>query len=398
MPASFNLHIPSLTIDSIESTARECAAIWRRFQEGMPAFAELAQADTKLIEQFARAQKGKWEHVVVLGMGGSSLGAKAVIDAAQTRRAPVFHFLDTVDPLELADLFKNIRLRKTLFLVVSKSGGTLETLANFFVIREKLGKSWRKQIVVITDPKVGYLRKLAEKEELPSFEIPENVGGRYSVLSSCGLLPAALAGIKIRELLAGAREVQASEAFHFALVHAELFTQKRNITVTCPYSNKLKTIGDWYGQLLAESIGKHEKIGITPESAVGPADQHSKLQLWAEGPDDKFYLFFGVEQLAKDFQLPSKLPAEFAYIKSKSLQTILAAELTGTVGALQEAGRPLALFDVPDLSPRSIGWLLQFFMLEVAFLGEILGVDPYNQPGVERGKVIAKELLMKKKN
>jgi len=396
MPVSFNLHIPSLTLDSVESTARECAAIWRRFQEGMPAFAELAHADTKEIEQFAREQKGKWEHVVILGMGGSSLGARAVLDAVQTRRAPVFHFLDTVDPLAVDTLFRSVRLRKTLFLVISKSGSTLETLANFFVIREKLGKNWRKQIVIITDSKSGYLRQLATKEGLPSFEIPEQVGGRYSVFSPCGLLPAALAGIRIRELLAGAREVQASEAFHFALVQAELFTQKRNITVTCPYSQRLRTLGDWYAQLLAESIGKHEKIGITPESSVGPADQHSKLQLWMEGPDDKLYLFFGVEQFVKDFNLPSKLPAEFAHLKSKSLQAILAAELTGTVGALQEAGRPLALFDVPDLSPRSIGWLLQFFMLEVAFLGEILGVDPYDQPGVERGKVIAKELLQKK--
>lgn len=396
-PVTSSLHVPSLSADAAERTAVDFAAVWRRFQGGVPAFAELPSGDTRALERFARTARTAWDHVLVLGIGGSSLGAQAVIEGVvgafdATRRRPAVHFLDNVDPVETHALLRALPLRRTLVVVVTKSGSTLETLATFFIVREKLGKSWRKHVVVVTDPKEGFLRQLAESEQLPAFPIPPEVGGRFSVLSACGLLPAALAGVKIRELLAGAREVQAIEAFNFALVHAELFAQGRPITVFCPYAGNLRKLGEWYSQLLAESLGKSARVGFTPEVSIGATDQHSKLQLWSDGPDDKFYLFFGVETFARDIALPTP-PKEFAHLQKKSLGDILSAEFAGTVTALREKQRPLAEFHIADLSPRTLGYLLHFFMLEVAFLGEILGVNPYDQPGVERGKIVTKEFL-----
>lgn len=398
MSVRHTLHAPSIAANSVERAAAECAIVWRRFQETLPPFAALPNTDISRIEKFVRAEKGRWEHILVLGIGGSSLGAQTIVEGVlgttPHRRTPHVHFLDNVDPIETTALLKHLPLKKTLTLVITKSGGTLETMASFFLVKEKLGKTWQKNIVAITDPTDGFLRELAEREKLTSFDIPKHVGGRFSVLSECGLVPAALAGVKIRDLLAGAREVQAAEAFHFALVAAELYLQKRNITVFCPYARNLKRLGEWYAQLLAESVGKRADTGLTPEVSLGATDQHSKLQLWHDGPDDKFFLFFGIEKFARD-AVVRDTPPVFTHLKNRSLGDILAAELAGTTTSLREKGRPLALFELPDLSARSLGFLLQFFMLEVAFLGEILGVNPYNQPGVERGKIVTKNLLGK---
>ena len=396
-----HLHIPSLPVDSLEYAARECAAVWRRSQEQMPPFAALPQASTTAIERYARTARATWEHILILGIGGSSLGAQAVIQGVQgpehlRTRSPHIHFLDNVDPLETTMLLAKLPLRKTLIVVITKSGGTLETLSTFALIQKKLGKSWHKNTLIITDPQSGYLRTLATQHQLDSFSIPPLVGGRFSVLSACGLVPAALAGVRIRDLLAGAREVQATDAFHFALVQAGLHAQGKNITVFCPYARFLRKLGEWYCQLLAESIGKDPRIGITPEVSLGATDQHSKLQLWSDGPDDKFYLFFGIKHWSRDLALPAMPPA-CAHLSGTTLATILAAEHTGTLSALREKGRPLASFILPELSERPLGYLLQFFMLQTAFLGEILGVDPYSQPGVERGKILTHALLTKSK-
>jgi glucose-6-phosphate isomerase len=374
--------------------ARRREVALQAFQAEPPAFTELRYQDLRAIKKFAREARANFEGVIVLGIGGSALGGQALVEALGKSKLPI-HFLDNADPDQLAAMLRKVRLKKTLLLVISKSGGTLETLASFFYLRPKLGKNWQKQVVVITDPKVGYLRKLAQRERLTSFEIPPEVGGRYSVLSPVGLVPAALAGIRIEDLLFGAQEVDLADAYLHALVHAELFKQGQNITVFCPYSSKLKRLGEWYAQLLAESLGKKPEVGLTPEVSLGATDQHSKLQLWMQGPPDKFFIFLGLQKYGQDFLLKD-LPTKFSHLRRRSLGEIMNAEFEGTLAALSEAGRNLAAWDLPEVSPRTLGHLLYFFECEVVLMGALLGVDPFTQPGVERGKVLTRKRLEKK--
>ncbi len=390
---NFELKIPNLSPAQVTELVRRRESIWRDFQASPPGFTSLLTKDYIELKKFARAQRGKWESVLVLGIGGSSLGGEALV-AALGRAKPVVRFLANVDPTEFARISKQFNLKKTLIIVISKSGGTLETIANFLALKTKLNKAWQKQVVVITDPEQGYLRRLALREQLTTFTIPPDVGGRYSVLSPVGLLPAALAGIPLDELLAGAREVDGPDAFLFALTHAELYRRGHAVTVFCPYAQSLRQLGQWYAQLLAESVGKSPTVGITPVVALGATDQHSELQLWTDGPADKFFIFLGVAKFATDVKIQTA-PSAFAQLKGKSLAQILHAELAGTVSALVERQRPVAVFDLPELSARTLGYLLYFFELEVAFLGHALGVNPYDQPGVERGKELTRKLLGK---
>ncbi len=388
---NFELKIPNLSPAQVTELVRRRESIWRDFQASPPGFTSLPVKDYTELKKFTRSQKGKWESVLVLGIGGSSLGGEALVAALGKTKLAV-HFLANIDPAEFACTTRQLNLKKTLIIIISKSGGTLETIANFLAIRPKLNKAWQKQVVVITSSNEGYLHQLAKREKLTTFNIPPDVGGRYSVLSPVGLLPAALAGVSIDELLKGAREVDGPDAFLFALTHAELYRRGHSVTVFCPYAQSLQKLGEWYAQLLAESVGKSAIVGITPEVSTGATDQHSKLQLWVDGPADKFFIFLGVKKFATDVKIKTA-PSAFAYLKGKSLSQILHAELAGTVQALSEQGRPLAVFDLPEISARTLGYLLYFFELEVAFLGHALGVDPYDQPGVERGKELTRRRL-----
>jgi glucose-6-phosphate isomerase len=287
-----------------------------------------------------------------------------------------------------------------LVLVVSKSGGTLETLANFFVVRKFLGRNWSRQTVFLTDAKKGFLRELAQKltphfsegKEVRAFAIPENVGGRFSIFSPVGLLPAALAGANLRKLLDGARKSDPRKALEFAQIHAAEFRRGKNISVFCVYSNALESLAKWFEQLLAESLGKNSRVGITPAPAVGAIDQHSKLQLWASGPADKFYIFVGTRNCGKDFAIPTP-PAGFEFLRGKKIGDILRAEFLATTESLEEKKRPLAIFDFAEIGEVELGEFLQFWMFEIYFLAKILGVNFADQPGVERGKILARKKL-----
>lgn len=388
--ATLALRTPQISPEKLADTVRECAPIWQKFQQAAPDFVQLPYADPRpisLLTASLRARQ-KFDAVVVLGIGGSSLGGQAVVAALATARGLPVHFLDNLDPQSFLSTLRSVKLSRTLFLIISKSGDTLETVTQLFWLQKKLGKNWQRHVVIITDAEKGFLRTLATKEKLPSLPVPAGVGGRYSVLSPVGLLPAALAGVNVRELLAGAREAPAAEAFQLACTAAELFAGGRSVAVFCPYVQALKKIGEWHAQLLAESVGKGPRVGLTPEVSVGVTDQHSKLQLWLDGPDDKFYFFVRTQKWARDLPLPLP-PRQFAFLRGHTFGSVLAAEYTGTVTALAEKRRPLAEFVLPEIAPRHVGWLLQFLMLEVAFLGQILEVNPFDQPAVERGKVLA---------
>ncbi|MBU1089715.1 glucose-6-phosphate isomerase [Patescibacteria group bacterium] len=385
------------------------ARLFLNFQKNPPAFATLVNprdlpADRQGISRvnsvgkFARANR-KWRQILILGIGGSTLPAQVLIRTlarinlgARSEAAPEFFFLDNLDAEKTARIFGKLDWKKTLAIVITKSGGTLETLANFFVVKQKLGKNWRKQIVAITDADSGFLRKLATREKLSAFEISREVGGRFSIFSNVGLLPAALAGVNLRKLLAGAAATETREAFVFAGIHAAEFRRGKNISTFCVYSAALESLAKWWEQLLAESIGKNSRVGITPEIAVGATAQHSLLQLWADGPDDKFFIFAGVQNPKTDFKIPHP-SSEFKFLQGKSMQQILRAEFEATVKSLVEKKRALATFEIPQSTEFEIGKLLQFWMLEVYFLGKLLGVNPLDQPGVERGKILARKLL-----
>jgi glucose-6-phosphate isomerase len=368
------------------------------------------------IEEFADRAQGRFDDVVLAGIGGSCLGPQAVFDALREERRypcgpavpghPRLWFLDTVDPGYTRAVLDPLEVSRTLFLAVSKSGNTVETAAHLAVIRalirERLGeKALAGHLAVVTDPEAGPLAELARSEGLTSFPIPPGVGGRFSVLSPVGLLPLALAGIDVRSLLGGAtmadaRSQGADPARNPALLLAcllHLLHRDRGVTqaVMMPYAPALSAAGDWFRQLLAESLGKLTREGrpegMTPMTAVGTTDQHSLLQLLMEGPRDKVVIFIRLEDHGEELAIPADpgLPA-FAWVAGRGYGELLNAAQTATAAALAAAGRPSLAISLPALTPYALGQLIWHLEVSVAALGALWEVDPFDQPGVEEGK------------
>ncbi|MFI5234310.1 MAG: glucose-6-phosphate isomerase [Gemmatimonadales bacterium] len=398
--------------------------VGRRRGTGEYGFLKLGQLtdEVRHITQFAETLGQAHDHVLVLGIGGSALGARALLSALR-RPAwnehsdegrdffPRLTILDNVDPTTVTDALSRIDPRRVLVIVISKSGGTAETLAQYLVVRawldEALGAAATRHLVFITDPARGALRELARTEGIATLDVPVDVGGRFSVLSPVGLLPAALVGIDIAELLAGARDaVERGEADHllqnpaalFAALHYAADTELgARIHVLMPYSDRLRDMAEWFRQLWAESLGKRLDregrelfAGPTPVAAVGATDQHSQVQLLVEGPFDKAVTFLAVEDHGVDLPIPDRagLPAELAYLPGHTLGQLLRAEQEATAAALARGGRMNATLRLPDLSARTIGELLMFFQVATGYAGVWYGVDPFDQPGVELGKVL----------
>lgn len=390
----------------------------------LPEAAEQAQAIQELADGF-----GQWfENLVVLGIGGSALGTIALRDALlgpswneldedARDHYPRLYVLDNVDPRMVSGLLNRIDLRRTLFNVVSKSGTTAETLAQYLVVearlREILGEdSTRGHFLFTTDPESGALRKIANDEGVLALEIPADVGGRFSVLSSVGLLPAAVVGIEIERVLNGARAMEARcrnpvlrdnpAGLLAALLYQADTVQGASVHVLMPYCERLRSFSAWVQQLWAESLGKARDRegravhrGPTPLPAVGATDQHSLLQLLLEGPRDKVVLFMDVGGAPDPVVVPSvrtESPA-LAYLGGHSLAEILRVERLATVEALRLHGRPNLSLEVDDLSPEALGELLILFEVSTVFAGALYGIDPLDQPGVELGKRLTYGLL-----
>ena len=349
--------------------------------------------------------------VVQLGIGGSSLGAQALCTALlpprhnQFVRRPGlrFHFPDNIDPDSFAALLGGLHPKRTLVHVVSKSGGTLETQAQLHALLEwstREGRRFplRQNLVVTTGPD-GSLREFAEREGLSILHLPENVPGRYSVFTASGLLVPALCGVPVGRILKGAREMEArcrqdsmlGPAGQLAALHfLQDREQGRSIHVELIYADALLLLGAWFRQLWAESLGK-KKGGPTPVVARGTTDQHSQLQLYMEGPDDKLYTFLCVDRFRSRVRISKR--ATPASIAGRDLGDIFAAEARGTQQALLERGRPLIEIRLPRVSPEAVGGLLLLQQLQTALAGALYGVDPFTQPGVEAGKRAALDIL-----
>ena len=378
--------------------------------------------EARKIVKFAEGLGQAYDHVLVLGIGGSALGTRALLSALRPPAwnelddegrefFPRLTILDNVDPSTVAAALRRIDPRKVLVNVISKSGGTAETMAQYLIVRawleEALGEKAHRHIVFTTDPAKGALRAMAEKEGIATLEVPSDVGGRFSVLSPVGLLPAALVGIDVEGLLAGARRaVERGMEPEFSRNPAALWSALQwaadahhgaRVHVLMPYSDRLKHLADWYVQLWAESLGKARDragkeafTGPTPLSAVGATDQHSQVQLFMEGPFDKTITFIALNDHGGDVAIPARadLPPDLAYLPGKSLGQLLNAEFEATAAALAERGRMSSVLRLPALSAEAMGELLMFFQVATGFAGVWYGVDPFDQPGVELGKVL----------
>jgi glucose-6-phosphate isomerase len=377
------------------------------------------------ILDYAARVAGRFQNVVVLGIGGSALGTIALQSALNSPYhnlgarglLPRLFVLDNIDPDLIGEFLDQFDPAETLFNVISKSGTTAETTAQFLIFRqrliERIGQSEHAEhIAVTTDAGKGVLREIVKREGYASFVVPDGVGGRYSVLSAVGLLPLALVGVDIKGVLKGAADMDAlCKSEHLtenpALVHAGIqwtmqTAKAKPIAVTFAYSQRLALLGDWYAQLLAESLGKKKSrkgrdvfAGPTPVRALGVTDQHSQVQLYTEGPFDKWFTLLAVE--ASDFGVP--IPHAYAdldaisYLGGRTLNELFAAERDGTRVALTQARRPSVTFTFPAVDPHTVGQFLQCLEVSVAVMGEHYDVDAFDQPGVEAGKIAAYALM-----
>ncbi|WP_396219012.1 glucose-6-phosphate isomerase [Gemmatimonas sp.] len=373
----------------------------------------------------AEQARGRFDDVLLLGIGGSALGPIALRTAlrppawnalgAEARGgAPRLHVLDNVDPATIAATVSRLELSRTLVLVISKSGGTVETMAQYLIVRDALARAVgedaaRQHLIFITDPEVGALRKIARAEGITTLDVPANVGGRFSVLSPVGMLPAALIGIDVKALLAGAADVMTRAASAdlatnlpgtFAVLqHLADTCHGRSVQVLMPYADPLRDLALWFVQLWAESLGKLRRdgtpVGPTPLPAVGATDQHSQVQLFMEGPLDKTVTFVTVRGREQEGPIPARhadIP-ELSYLAGHTLGELIDIEQRATAGALAARGRFNATLAIDAVDAFHIGALMQTFALATAYAGVLYDVDAFNQPGVELGKNFAYAML-----
>ncbi len=351
---------------------------------------------------------------VVLGIGGSALGPIAVYQALAQENDMKFVVLDNVDPETMKRTFDKLDAAKTMFNVITKSGKTSETMAQLMVaadIIKKSGLELKDHLIATTDAKNGNLALIAKKEGLKTFVIPDDVGGRFSELTPVGLLPAAVCGIDIKQMLKGAAymdtlcsEKVKNPASVFALIHVLGMEKGMNISVMMPYADSLKYISDWYAQLWAESLGKKYDndgkevfAGQTPVKALGVTDQHSQVQLYTEGPFDKITTFLMVDKFRDEMDIPKAFEYvdDIAFLSGKTFSQLLGAEGKATQYALTVADRPNIEIALSIVDEFTIGALLHFFEMAVSYAGEMMDINTFDQPGVEQGKLATFALMGK---
>ncbi len=386
----------------------------------------LADASVKLAGEIS----SRFKNLVIAGIGGSALGPRALFRALrhpfhnmlpQEKRGKGMnlYFLENVDPDTFRSTFDVINESETAFLIITKSGSTVETMSQFMIIRDLLTKKfgengYRERTIAITDPQNGRLRDIVKHDRLCSLPIPENIGGRFSVFSPVGIFPAACCGVDAEKLLKGAekmsREILSSgtennPALRFAqLMYLAQEFYKRNILVVMPYRDALLDTAEWFQQLWAESLGKEKNnkgervnTGMTPVRALGVIDQHSQLQLYMEGPHDKVVLIIGVKEFRNTVMVPRTLEEfpDVAYIGNHSLNEILKIEENATAESLTNAQRPVFRIELDRVDEEDIGALMMFFEFATAYAGGLYQINAFDQPGVEHGKKILYKALKK---
>ncbi len=365
-----------------------------------------------------------FDNLVVLGIGGSALGTTAMFNAlcyghnlqdkGQRGGLPRLYVLDNVDPDGFAAHLALCDAARTCFLVISKSGTTVETTSQFLVARqwveESVGEHYRDHFVLITDPESGVLRELADREGFRSCAIPAGVGGRFTAFTPVCLLPLACVGVDISSLLKGAADfsrfvchggLESNPAYLNAVLQYLAYQKGLKTSVLMPYSDRLKDLADWYRQLWAESLGKKFAtdgtvihIGPTPVSALGTTDQHSQVQLYMEGPFDKVVTFIVVDEFDQDLQFPGyKASPEMSYLTGHTMGELIRVEQQATAAALVRNHRSNCTIHIPKVTPETVGALIYMFEIQTLFAGYLFDVNPLDQPGVEEGKLFTYALM-----
>lgn len=371
------------------------------------------------VKEYAAMVQGRFDNILVLGIGGSALGGLAVTEALlkpywnllsdeQRNGLPRIFFLDNIDPDTITGLLNVLDLKKTLVNVITKSGSTAETMSQFMIVKnileKELGDEYRYNIVSTTDKKTGILRQISEQEGYKTFVVPDDVGGRFSVFSAVGLLPFALVGLDVDEIMNGIKDMDLALkntdifeniAAQNALIHYLMDTKKgKNLSVMMPYSSRLKYVSDWYVQLWAESLGKNKDkdgndvhIGPTPIKALGATDQHSQIQLYNEGPNDKVINFIRVAQFDNTLEIPNIFEyTGIGYLGGKTINQLINSEADSTRVALADYNRPTVTITLEKVDGYNVAQLLYMLEVQTAIAGELYNIDTFNQPGVEQAK------------
>lgn len=369
--------------------------------------------DLETLAPIAERYRGL-DDVVVLGTGGSSLGGQALCALGTDPDAPRLHFLDNIDPDRFDAVMACLEPARTGLIVISKSGGTAETLTQFFAALPRLSAGddahLGDRVLLITEPGDRPLRRLGMRYGLPILDHDPKVGGRFSALSLVGMLPAMIAGVDVAAIRAGAGAVLdgALATDDPSLVPPAtgaalnvVYARERDVvqSVLMPYSDILEPFGRWYRQLWAESLGK-EGHGTTPIPAVGAVDQHSQLQLYLGGPNDKLYTLVLADRRGTGARVDPSLAEDLmadggplAYLAGRTMGDLMEAEQRATAETLARNGRPVRILGLPRVDARGLGALMMHYMLETIIAAHLLGVDPFDQPAVEEGKVLARETM-----
>jgi len=371
------------------------------------------------VKEYASMVKDRFENILVLGIGGSALGGLALTEALlkpywnllseeQRNNLPRIFFLDNIDPDSMNGLLEALDLEKTLVNVITKSGDTAETMSQFMIVKDilkkSLGDNYRYNIVATTDKKTGILRQISEQEGYKTFVVPDDVGGRFSVFSAVGLLPCALVGLDIDEIINGVKDmdlmlkntdINNNIAAQNALIHYLMDTKKgKTHSVMMPYSSRLRYVSDWFVQLWAESLGKNVdkegnpvQIGPTPIKALGVSDQHVQIQLYNEGPNNKIINFVRVENFDTTLEIPRIFEyTGIGYLGGKTLNQLMDAEADSTKVALSDRCRPTVTITLDKVDSYNVAQLLYLLEVQTAIAGELYNIDAFNEPGIEQAK------------
>ena len=419
------------TQDDINNNIGIAQEAFDQVKANPPGFVQLLEdvGYVKEIQQWVdQSVKGKYDHFVVLGIGGSALGNIALqkslkpinwnrMTKDQRDDWPTIDVWDNVDPDFIQSNLEVIDPAKTLFNVISKSGTTAEAMSNYLIVRQILlekGLSPKDHFVFTTDPEKGVLNKIIEQDGIQKFIIPPSVGGRFSVLTPVGLISAASAGIDIEQLVQGAADaknrlldssLQGNPAAMIALHHMLFGEKGMTINVMFSYSNALVYWADWFRQIWAESLGKATdtdgnpiNYGLTPVKAIGPTDQHSQVQLYNDGPNDKVITFLKVDDFNHQMTIPSLHTdiEALSYLGQKSLNQLIDAEQRATAYAVKNHGRPNMTVAFPVIDERHVGEFIFIYELATTLLGYMKQINPFDQPGVEDGKIYTYALMGRK--
>ena len=423
--------IPPSTLTELQPGLTEATQRLRQQRkQGNAPFLDLPD-DNETIElcRNTAARSKNFDNFVLAGIGGSALGPYALfrglahpfhnlLDASQ-RQAPRFFVLDNIDPDTINALFDLIDPEQTLFNIISKSGSTAETAAALLVIidalKKSVGKKWKEHIVVTTDPEKGDLRQLVREENLEALPIPPSVGGRFSLLTPVGLFPAFCLGLDVSDLLSGAKAMadvclkaaprENPAALFAAMLYASDTQHARPIQVMMAYADQLLPLADWWRQLWAESLGKRLStdgqeifVGPTPVKTLGATDQHSQVQLYIEGPQDKVFIFLEVQDFESEVPIPSAFGhlSSLEYLGGKTMNRLMAVECSATRDALTNAKRPNMTLKFPKVTAAALGEAFMLFEIATIYAGALYNVNPLDQPGVEHGKILTYKAMGRK--